>query len=438
VQAAAERVFQTLERFLHIEAVSGIALMISAVAAVVWANSPFAETYEHLWHTPLSIGIGRWTLSEPLHFWINDALMTVFFLVVGMEIRREMYEGALADVRAATLPVIAALGGVLVPALIYLSINGGDAIARDGWAVPTATDIAFAVGVLALLGKSIPANVRVFLLAIAIIDDIVAVIIIALFHSSGFEASGLLIAGVGVLGVLALQQIGIGSALAYAAPGAIVWWGVLKTGAHPTLAGVLLGLMTPVTRRRTRFRPFETAAQSLRQFYYAQAEERGARELLEPLKQLREAQRDLVPPVVRVQTALHPWVAFGAMPLFALANAGVRLDGLELGGPGALPVLSGVAVGLLLGKPAGIVLATFTAVRAGACRLPDGMSWGGVALVGCLGGVGFTMSIFIATLAFDDENLLAAAKAGVLTASVAAGIAGFACGRTFVSRGQRE
>ena len=433
-QAVAERVFETLERFLRVEAVSGIVLMISAAAALVWANSPLAASYEHFWHTPLTIGIGELVMSEPLHFWINDAAMTVFFLVVGMEIRREMHEGALANVRVAALPVIAAHGGVLVPALVYLAINGGDAAASNGWAVPTATDIAFAVGVLALLGKSIPANVRIFLLAIAIIDDIVAVIIIAAFHSSGLDPAGFLIVGLGVLIVLGFQRIGIASAAAYVIPGAIVWWGALVTGVHPTLAGVLLGLMTPVVQRRTRFKPLETAARSLQAFYRARAEKREGHELLEPLKQLRKAQRDLVPPVVRAQVALHPWVAFGVMPLFALANAGVRLDGLDLGGAGAALVLSGAAAGLLLGKPVGIGLATFAAVRSGACNLPEGMTWRGVLLVGWLGGIGFTMSIFIATLAFADANLLSAAKTGVLTGSVAAGIVGFVYGRTFVAR----
>jgi len=433
-QAVAERVFVTLERFLHVEAVSGVVLMISAAAALVLANSPFADGYEHLWHVPFTIGIGERVLSEPLHFWINDGLMTVFFLVVGMEIRRELHEGALASLRVAALPVIAALGGVLVPALIYLAISRGDATAGNGWAVPTATDIAFAVGVLALLGKSIPANVRIFLLAIAIIDDIVAVIIIAAFHSSGLDPAGFVIVGLGVLLVLAFQAIGVGSAFVYIIPGAIVWWGALATGAHPTLAGVLLGLMTPVVQRRTRFKPFEIAARSLREFYHARAEERGPHELLEPLKQLREAQRDLVPPVVRVQAALHPWVAFGVMPLFALANAGVRLEGLDLGSASATLVLSGAAAGLLLGKPAGIALATFAAVRSGACRLPDGMTWRGVLLVGCLAGIGFTMSIFIATLAFEDGNLLSAAKVGILAGSVTAGAIGFVYGRRSIVR----
>ncbi|HET7131067.1 MAG TPA: Na+/H+ antiporter NhaA [Gammaproteobacteria bacterium] len=387
----AERVLGTLERFLRVEAASGIVLMISAAAALVWANSPFADSYEHFWHTPVTVGLGGRALSTPLHFWVNDGLMTVFFLVVGMEIRRELHEGALATARAAALPVIAALGGVLVPAVLYLAVNGGDPAARNGWAVPTATDIAFAVGVLALLGKSIPAAVRIFLLAIAIIDDIAAVIIIAAFHSSGLEPWGVAIAGLGVLGVLGMQRLGIASAPAYVLPGIVVWWGVLVTGVHPTLAGVLLGLMTPMVYR------------------------------------------GLPPPAVRVETALHPWVAFGVMPLFALANAGVRLDGLDFGSAGAAAVLSGTVAGLVLGKPVGIVLATLAAVRSGVCRLPAGVTWRGVLLVGWLGGIGFTMSIFIATLAFGEGHLLSAAKGGVLMASVIAGLIGLAYGRAVLS-----
>jgi NhaA family Na+:H+ antiporter len=221
VQLLAERAFSTFERFLHIEAVSGIALLVSAAVALVWANSPVAASYESLWHTPLSFGVGSFEFSRPLHYWINDALMTVFFLVVGMEIRREIHEGALASLRLAALPMTAALGGVVAPALIYLAWNG-EAMQRRGWAVPTATDIAFAVGVLALLGKSIPSNVRIFLLALAIIDDIVAVIIIAAFYSGGLDYNGFLIAGVGVLMVLGLQTIGISSAYAYVLPGAVL------------------------------------------------------------------------------------------------------------------------------------------------------------------------------------------------------------------------
>ena len=231
-QQLAERAFSTLERFLHIEAVSGIVLMLAAAIALIWANSPAAASYHALWHTPISIGLGSHVFSQSLHFWINDALMAVFFLVVGMEIRREIHEGALASLQLASLPLAAALGGVVVPALIYVALNT-DASTLRGWAVPTATDIAFAIGVLALLGRSIPGNVRVLLLALAIIDDIVAVLIIAVFYSGGLDFSGLLVCGLGVLMVLGLQQIGTGSAWAYVVPGAVLWLACCKPACTP-------------------------------------------------------------------------------------------------------------------------------------------------------------------------------------------------------------
>jgi NhaA family Na+:H+ antiporter len=431
-QAMAERVFQTLERFLHIEAVSGITLMAAAAAALVWANSPYADGYELFWHTPITVGVAGYSVSTPLHFWINDALMTVFFLVVGMEIRRELHEGALASPQLAALPVAAALGGVIVPAAVFLAINT-DVVARNGWAVPCATDIAFAVGVLALLGKSVPPAVRVFLLAIAIIDDIVAVVIIALFYSSGLEPVGFLTAGVGILLVLGLQKIGIGSAWAYVVPGTIVWLGTLYAGIHPTLAGVALGLLTPVLARRTRATLVDDAARAVASLD-RQTERSDAHSLREPLKQLGAAQRDLLPPVVRVQMTLHPWVAYGVMPLFALANAGVRLDGVALAAETPVRVLLGTLAALVLGKPIGIFAVSWVAVRAGWCRLPPSVTWRGVFLVGCLGGIGFTMSIFIATLAFGDGAYLAAAKVGVILASAIAASAGLLAGRSLSVR----
>lgn len=431
-QQAAEKLFSAFERFLHVEAVSGVVLLVAAAAALIWANSSFADSYHHFWDAPITIGAGGYTLSRSLHFLINDALMTIFFLVVGMEIRREMHEGALANLRVAALPLAAALGGVAVPAVLYLAFNH-DAVVREGWAVPTATDIAFAVGVLALLGKSVPASIRIILLALAIIDDIAAVVIIALFYSGGLDYSGLLIAGTGVLLVLALQSIGVGTAFAYLIPGAILWLGLLKTGAHPTLAGVVLGLMTPVVPLRMRAPPLDEAASALNQFgERANSDERDPHQLFEPLKRLRLAQRELMPPAIRVQLALHPWVAFGVMPLFALANAGVSLDGVEAAAHAPQMVMLGVVVALVLGKPLGIVLGSWCAVRCGWCQLPGDVSWRGIWLIGCLGGIGFTMSIFIANLAFTDQALLGAAKLGVLIASLTAGIAGLVYGRFFV------
>lgn len=433
-QFLAERALATLNRFLHIEAVSGIVLLAAAAIALIWANSAFADSYHDFWHMPFSVGLGNFVFSQSLHFWINDGLMTVFFLVVGMEIRREIHEGALSKLDQAMLPVAAAAGGVIVPALIYLILNLDPARAH-GWAVPTATDIAFAVGVLALLGRSIPSNVRVFLLALAIIDDVIAVLIIAFFYSGGLDPSGFMIAALGVLMVVALQRIGVGSAYIYILPGAVIWIGMLMTGAHPTLAGVVLGLMTPVWSIPMREHPVEAVtriAEELRSRDAVSA--RDAHRLAQPLRQLRLAQREMLPPVVRVQTALHPWVAYGVMPLFALANAGVSLGGVDLFADGAQLVLFGVALALVAGKPIGVVVATWLMVQTGWCRLPPGVTWGGIVLVGLLAGIGFTMSIFIAMLAFVDDNLLSAAKLGVLAGSTIAALIGLGWGFLYARR----
>src|SRR5690606_11242134 len=273
--------------------------------------------------------------------------------------------------------------------------------------------------------------------ALAIIDDIVAVLIIALFYSGGLDYSGLLLAALGILGVLGMQHIGVGRASAYLLPGALLWWGLLQSGAHPTLAGVILGLMTPVVVGRTREPALETASRALDEFSERamQPEASDAQQLLAPLKQLREAQRHLLPPVTRVQMALHPWVAFGVMPLFALANAGVTLGGVDLGSGGTGAVMLGVLLALLLGKPLGILGATWLALRLGGCRLPEGVSWPGLWLIGLLAGIGFTMSIFIATLAFPESpQLLGAAKLGVLLASLLAGLLGLSLGMLLARR----
>jgi len=427
-QRIAQRAFANLERFLHIEAVSGIVLLIAAVVALVWANSPAASSYEALWHAPVTFGVGSLVFSQSLHFWVNDGLMTIFFLVVGMEIRREIHEGALSSLRQATLPMAAAVGGVAVPALIYLAFSHAPA-EQQGWAVPTATDIAFAVGVLALLGKSIPSNVRVFLLALAIIDDIIAVLIIAFFYTGGLDYSGFAVAAVGLLLVIGLQKIGVGSAYAYVVPGAIVWLGVLMTGAHPTLAGVILGLMTPVRSMPLGQRPVDAISRVTDELLgRAKAPESDSNSLNSPLKQLRLAQRELVPPVTRVQTSLHPWVAYGIMPVFALANAGVSLSGVDLSAAGPYWVMIAVAAALVVGKPLGIVLVSWLMVRLGWCALPAGVTWRSITLIGLLAGIGFTMSIFIANLAFADPGALGAAKLGVLSGSVVAAVLGLAWG----------
>jgi NhaA family Na+:H+ antiporter len=387
-----------LLRFVGVEAMSGVLLLAAALLALGWANSPWAGHYQGLWHLEAGFGLTAWLPAHDLHFWVNDGLMCIFFLVVGLEIRRELHDGALAQLRVATLPLVAALGGVLVPALLYLAI-GADPAVRRGWAIPTATDIAFAVGVLSLAGRGMPPALRMLLLTLAIIDDIVAIAVIACFYSPGIALAGVAIAAAGVAGVLALQALGIQRALAYVLPGAVVWFGMLRAGLHPTLAGVLLGLMTPATAR------------------FALVGRRAA-----------HAPR-LASPLALLEARLHPWVAFGVMPLFALANAGVSLRGLNFSAGAPLAVGAGIVAGLVLGKPLGIVLATFAAVRLKLAALPAAVRWPHVVLLGLLGGIGFTMSIFIAGLAFEDPTVLAAAKFAVLLASTLAAALALLLGR---------
>jgi NhaA family Na+:H+ antiporter len=382
-------------RFISVEAASGVVLLIAAALALGWENSPWAQSYEALWHLKLSFGIAQYLPASDLHFWVNDGLMTVFFLVVGLEIRREIHDGSLSDPKVAVLPIIAAVGGVLVPALLYVLLNT-DPVTRRGWAIPTATDIAFAVGILSLVGKGVPSALRMLLLTLAIIDDIAAILVIAFVYSSGIAYTGLGLVAAGVVLVLLMQRLGIRWALAYLIPGALMWYGMLSAGMHPTLAGVLLGLLTPATANFGRHKCLDPTA---------------------------------IAPVHQVEAALHPWVAFGIMPLFALANAGVSLSGLNLSAGQPLTVAAGIVAGLVLGKPLGIVLAALVAVSLKVCTLPEDVTWRHMVLLGLLGGIGFTMSIFISNLAFADPVLLSAAKFAVLIASGAAAVLGLLLGR---------
>lgn len=428
-QTPVRRILEPVERFLHIEASSGIVLIVAAAVALLWANIPVALSYDAFWHTPITLGFGRWVSTQTIHFWVNEGLMTVFFLVVGLEIRRELRDGALASWRHASLPLVAAAGGVILPALVYLATTVAAPELRNGWAVPTATDIAFAVGVLTLLGRRVPPELRALLLALAVIDDIAAIIIIALFYSHGVSIGGLAIAAVAAMLVVIFQRLGIRSAWLYVIPAFVMWVGMLVAGVHPAIAGVVLGLMTPVHFAPARDHAHRRVASALARFAPPhESSGRSTHELAAPLRELKDAQIDLLPPVLRVQDALHPWVAFGVMPLFALANAGVRLEGLQLDGAFAT-VFTGVAGGLLLGKPLGIALATLLATRAGWCELPAGINRGAIVTLGCLGGIGFTMAIFIADLAFASPELLASVKAAVLGSSVIAAIAGYVIGR---------
>ncbi len=424
---------QQLQRLLHIEALAGIILLLAAALALIWANSSYADSYHALWHTQLTLELGSWRFSQDLHFVVNDILMTLFFLVVGMEIRREIHDGALSDWRSAMLPVCAALAAITLPALIYAAMNPEPTLLQ-GWAIPTATDIAFAVGVLALLGRSLPGSLRVFLLALAIIDDLVAILIIAFFYSGGLDYSAFLIAGLGVAAVLGLQKLGIGSAWAYVLPGAILWFGMLKTGAHPTLAGVVLGMMSPV-----RSLPLPGTAHAMTmELAQKLGQQKDPHDVLHTLRNLQLAQREMLAPVDRIPALLHPWVAFTIMPIFALANAGVSMGGLDLSAASSQSTLLGVAIALIVGKPLGVLLGTWLPVRLGLCTLPAGMDWAGVTLIGMLAGIGFTMSIFVANLAFSQAELLDAAKLGVLCGSLVSAVLGLCWGLILQRRYRRQ
>lgn len=417
---AAAAIAAPIQRMLAVEATSGVVLLVAAVVALVWANAS-PDSYVRLWHADVGIRLGPWHVEHPLVFWVNDGLMTVFFFVVGLEIRREIHEGELASVRKASLPVIAAIGGMLIPAAIFLAFNAGRA-GSAGWAIPMATDIAFAVGVLTLLGKRVPASLRVLLLALAVIDDLGAIVVIALFYSGGIAVSGLVIIGVGLALVLALRGAGVRAPIAYLPPALVMWAGFLAAGVHPTIAGVVLGLLTPV-------RPWfgRSGFASTTQEHLDKLHDQDREALLHSLDRIGQAGREAVSPSERLVHVLHPWVAFVVMPLFALANAGVLIGGASFDGD-SLWLFIGVVAGLALGKPLGIAAFALAARRIPGSAGHDESSPRGVVLVGLVGGIGFTMSLFIAQLAFPAGPLLDTAKLAILVGSAAAIVAGLVFG----------
>lgn len=421
------KALRPVERFLAIEAASGVLLLLAAAVALSWANSPFRESYLHLLHTPLGLRIGAWSFERDLHFWINDGLMTIFFFVVGLEIRREIHRGELSDLRRAALPLAAALGGMLLPAIIYLGFNLGQPT-QSGWGVPMATDIAFAVGVLTLLGPRVPPALRVLLLALAVIDDVGAILVIALFYSTGLAPVGFLMAGLGVGGILLLQSVGVRSAWAYVPAGVVIWAGLYTAGIHPTLAGVVVGLMTPVRAWLAPEVLIDRVRSSAAQVEAHQRE--GEAVLLAHVGELQQA-REGVSPVERLQHVLHGWVAYGVMPVFALANAGVTLGAARFEGESWLGFL-GITAGLLLGKPLGVLGLSFLATRLGLASLPVGVTWARVAVVGVTAGIGFTMSIFMAELAFPAGATLQTAKVAILVGSLASALLAYGLGRAIL------
>ena len=383
-----QRLVRPFQEFADLEASGGILLIGCTVAALIWANSPFAGSYFHFWHMDLTFGRIGGLLTKPLHFWINDGLMALFFLLVGLEIKREILVGELASFQRAVLPIAAALGGMIVPATFYLLFNHGGPGAA-GWGIPMATDIAFALGVLALLGSRVPTSLKVFLAALAIADDIGAVLVIAFFYTERISWISLGVGGVFFVALLAANRAGVRHLLIYAILGLGLWVAFLQSGIHATVAGVLLAITIPA-RQRTASRDVLTSNES---------------------------------PMLRLEHALIPWNRYLIMPVFALANAGVALGGGAARSVVA-PVSLGVICGLVIGKPIGIVLFSWLATRTRLAAMLDGIRWRQIVGVGMLGGIGFTMSLFIANLAFGEAPALETAKVGILVASVVSGIAG--------------
>jgi NhaA family Na+:H+ antiporter len=397
----------------------GLLLATATVVALLWSNLASGGSYEAWLQTKVGVGFGGFELSKPLILWINDGLMAVFFLLVGLEIKRELLEGTLSSVRRAALPALAAVGGMLVPALVYVAFNAGGAGLR-GWAIPAATDIAFALGVLALLGRRVPISLKVFLTAVAVVDDLGAVLIIALFYTSTLAAKYLLFGGFVLLALVVVNRLRIRALWVYGVLGLLLWFFVLKSGVHATVAGVLTALAIPAGWGVDKS-GFIHAARG-----FFQERDHEADGELAPntwLHHMRALTNMTEPPLERLEHALQPWVLLVIMPVFALANAGVVL-GADAAASLTTPVSLGVMLGLLLGKPVGVTLFSLLAVRSGIADLPEGVSWSQLHGAAWLAGIGFTMSLFIGNLAFSDPVLLTQAKMGLLAGSLVAGLVG--------------
>ena len=422
----AEKIFSSCRNILHIEAMAGVALVIATIVALLLANSTYATAYQNFWHQKISIEAFGYSFSKDLHFLINDGLMTLFFLVAGMEIRREIHDGALSKLSRALLPLVAAIGGVIMPAIIYFSINPMPPTSH-GWAVPTATDIAFAIGILALLGKSVPNSLRIVLLALATIDDIIAILIIAIFYTNGFDVTGLPVACLAIIILVFLQWIGVNSAPIYILPAALLWLGLMICGIHPSLSGVILGLLTPALAPRSLISPVNRMSYALEILKNEKPEDSASTHQF-ALFEIRKSEAAIDAPVSKLVHAFSPWVLFLIMPLFALANAGINISHVNFEDHFSFIIMVGTGLGLIIGKPRGIVLISFIAVRFGLCNLPSGVNWRGMILIGLLGGIGFTMAIFTATLAFSNPQQLDAAKFAILCGSLVSAIFGLGYG----------
>jgi NhaA family Na+:H+ antiporter len=424
--------------FFETEASGGIVLIVATLVALAWANSGFQQSYHDLWHTKIGFGWGDHKLVLDLHHWINDGLMAVFFLLVGLEIKREVLAGELASLRKAALPAMAALGGMVVPAAVYAVLNREGA-GQAGWGIPMATDIAFAIGVLMLLGSRVPIGLKIFLTALAVVDDLGAVMVIAIFYTAQLDWMWLLLGLATVVFLFLLPRIRVTRRSAFLVAGVFVWFCFLKSGVHATVAGVLVALAiplrAPIPNPGAALGELAELGGSLRDRELGPdpADEEHRTLVLQRVHDLADKSAS---PLYHLEHALGPWVSYGIMPVFALANAGVVLDGDALAGVFREPVPLGILLGLVIGKQLGITGFSWLAVRLGWASLPSRVGWGMLHGAAILGGIGFTMSIFIANLAFREPALLDEAKMGVLVASFVAALLGMAL-LLFVTRGER-
>ena len=414
------------QRFLHWEAAGSIVLLVCAIVALVWANSPWAESYETLTHTYLGFSLGEHSFKLSLKHWVNDLLMVVFFFVVGLEIKRELVLGELSSFGKAILPVMAAVGGMLVPAGLYLIFNAGGP-GQNGWGIPMATDIAFALGILALFGTRAPLGLKVFLTALAIADDLGAVLVIAFFYTEEVRLLPLLVAAGGLVAMSLAAQARIRRVGIYVTLILIVWLGVFASGVHATIAGILLALVVPVRARIDPADFFDTAERSMETLQASEVTQDSMvddDEQFTALADLSAAASDMTPPGLVLERYLHIGQAFIVLPLFAFFNAGVKIGG-DVFDILSSPVSLGVIMGLVVGKQIGVLLFSWLAIKSGKATLPDGVNWAQMWGVSCLAGIGFTMSIFVDELAFKDQAIIDEAKVGVLAASLIAVILGY-------------
>lgn len=421
-----QRVVQPTIRFMRTEAAGGFVIVAAAIVALIWANVA-SDAYQDFWSTPIVLDLDVLRLAEPLQAWVNDALMAVFFFVVTLEIKREAVRGELSNRRQAALPVAAAIGGMVLPAVLFTALNAGGEGAR-GWGIPVATDIAFALGVLSLLGRRVPLQLKVFLLALAIADDIGGILIIALFYTDDLSFAWL----GGALGVVAvillMRERGVRPVLAYVAVGVVLWLCVFESGVHATIAGVVLGLLAPAEALYDRARLSRGIHQALRLFDATEGEpdpHRREPAVHESLRRMEHLSREALSPLERLEEAFTPWSAFVVLPIFALANAGIRLNGDTLSAAVDSRVAWGVAVGLVVGKFVGIVSFAFLAVWLGLAARPAAVRWSQIGGAALLGGIGFTVAIFIAGLSYDDAQVVEEAKIGILVASLVAAVLGY-------------